>query len=318
LLTYNHQAYIGQALASVLSQQSDFPFEVIVTEDCSTDDTGDIVQVAAASHPDTIRLVRSPVNLNTNVVTTRALDMAQGEYVAFLDGDDYWTSVDKLQKQVSFLDQNTGFSICFHDVVMIDSDGQVIESSFHRTAPAPDVGEYDDIVRSCYIAGPSAMIRRNAIAELPPWFKHAHFGDWPLYILAAEHGSIGFLPEVLGAYRVHAGGYWSGMDEDERLQLCVRFLQLVWEEAPPSRRPALDSALAQISSELLVSQIRKGRWSSAVTTLAIVLAAARRQRRLRLVLAVSAKVRAELHRRLAAKIARRLHRLFDSSWSGRV
>lgn len=268
LVTYNQEAHFEQAVESVLAQQTDFPFEIIISEDCSTDRTGELAEAVATKYPGMITLLRSPANLKTNEVTTRAIEIARGEYVAFIDGDDYWTAVDKLQKQVRFLDSNPGYSLCFHDVVVVNSAGEVIEQSFRRLAPGPDVGEYADIVRCNYIAGPSAMIRRSAIGELPGWFEHAEFGDWPLYILAAERGFIGFMPEVLGAYRQHAGGYWNRMSEEEKLRRCVRMLERVSEHSSPVRHAALSRATAELESDLILCQLRRGAWRSAARTLA--------------------------------------------------
>jgi glycosyltransferase involved in cell wall biosynthesis len=256
LVTYNHEAYIEQALESVLSQKTDFPVEIIITEDCSTDRTGELVEAAAAREPHRIRLVRSAVNTNTNLVTIRALEMAKGEFVAFLDGDDYWTSPDKLSKQVRFLDEHSDCAMCFHDVVMVDSAGRDIAPSYRVKMPTPHAGEYDDIVRSNFIAGPSPMIRRNAISPPPTWLEDAEFGDWPLYILAAEQGSIGFLDESLAAHRVHAGGYWNAMGEEQQFEQCVRFLQRVWREAPPSRRPVVNRSLTTMTCGLLYWRLR--------------------------------------------------------------
>jgi glycosyltransferase involved in cell wall biosynthesis len=254
LLTYNHEAYVGRAIESVLAQDADF--DLIITEDRSTDRTGEIVEAAAAAHPDRIRLIRSEANLNTNKVTTRAIDMAKGEYVAFLDGDDYWTSPSKLSKQAAMLDARPELAIVFCDAEIVDSVGRTTKASFLATAPAPVVGTYTDIAASVYIAGPTAMIRKSAIAALPAWFEHAEFGDWPLYLLAAERGDIGLMPEVMAAYRVHEGGYWSGMAPDEQSRRAIRFLRFMRTVAAPERTAALNRALAEITSRLLVEQVR--------------------------------------------------------------
>ncbi len=102
--TYNHAPFIDQALASVLGQDTSFRFEVIVSEDCSNDATRDIVLRWRDEHPDRIRLLLSERNLRSNEVVARGFRAATGEYVVLLDGDDYWTSPQKLQRQADFLD----------------------------------------------------------------------------------------------------------------------------------------------------------------------------------------------------------------------
>ena len=99
LVTYNHSAYIRQAVESVLAQEADFEWEVLITEDCSTDGTREIVQEYADRHPERIRLLLSKLNQNDNEVVSRGIDAARGTYLALLDGDDYWLGPRKLELQ---------------------------------------------------------------------------------------------------------------------------------------------------------------------------------------------------------------------------
>lgn len=266
LLTYNHEAYIGRAIDSVLAQDADF--ELIITEDRSTDRTGELVEAAAARDPARIRLIRSEVNLNTNRVTTRAIETAGGDYIAFLDGDDYWTDPRKLSKQAAVLEARPELAMVFCDAEIVDAEGRTTAPSFLATAPAPAVGTYADIAASNYIAGPTPLIRRSAVAASPSWFEHAEFGDWPLYLLAAEQGDICLIPEVMAAYRVHGGGYWTGMDADVKARRAIRFMNFLRRVAPARRRAAIDAALAGITARLLVEQVRGRRLPGAVQTLA--------------------------------------------------
>ena len=106
VVTYRHEAFIAQAVESALSQKTDFPIEILISEDCSPDRTREIVTDLQRRHPETIRLFLSERNQNDNEVITRAWKVARGRYIACLDGDDYWTDPLKLQKQVEFLDQH--------------------------------------------------------------------------------------------------------------------------------------------------------------------------------------------------------------------
>ena len=95
--TYNHERFIAQALESVIAQRTDFDFEIIVSEDCSTDSTRQIILDWKARYPDRIRLILSDRNVHSNEVVARAFRAARGTYVALLDGDDFWTYSKKLQ-----------------------------------------------------------------------------------------------------------------------------------------------------------------------------------------------------------------------------
>jgi glycosyltransferase involved in cell wall biosynthesis len=216
LVTYNHAPYIETAIESVLMQETDFDFEVIVTEDCSTDGTREIVQRLAQAHPERIRVLLSERNLNNNSVVRRGLEAARGEYVAMLDGDDYWTSPHKLQKQVDFLHDHPECSACFHSVEVV-YEVETGACNPHGGGPAqrkPDpkprpMSTLADIVRTNFIPTCSIVFRADCCRNLPDWYDGLAAGDWPLSVLCAERGPIAYLDEPMGVYRVHSGGYWS-------------------------------------------------------------------------------------------------------------
>src|SRR5262245_33635756 len=97
--TYNHERFIEQALASVIQQKTTFPYDVVVIEDCSTDRTPELFRDFAASYSNQVRLALAPVNENSNRLFAETWASCGSEFVATLDGDDYWSSPEKLQKQ---------------------------------------------------------------------------------------------------------------------------------------------------------------------------------------------------------------------------
>ena len=115
VMTYNHEKFIRQALDSVLMQETNFEYEILISEDCSTDRTRAIVLEFQQAHPEKVQLLLSTQNIHSNEIVVRGIRAAQGEYIALLDGDDYWTSPLKLQKQVDFLDSHPECSMCFHN-----------------------------------------------------------------------------------------------------------------------------------------------------------------------------------------------------------
>ena len=137
LITYNHEKYVEKALKSVMAQETDFPFEVVVGDDCSNDGTQDILRKIAADYPEhiakgpgdkQIRLFLRKENtggrptLNVYETTMRC----KCRYIAYLEGDDYWTDVHKLQKQVDFLDEHPEYIAVTHKMVMVDADNEMI------------------------------------------------------------------------------------------------------------------------------------------------------------------------------------------------
>jgi glycosyltransferase involved in cell wall biosynthesis len=216
VVTYNHERFVRQALDSVLAQRLLQPFEILVSEDCSTDGTRAIVQGYAERHPHLIRLLLSERNLRSNEVLARGLRAARGRYVALLDGDDYWTSDDKLRAQVGFLDGRPDFTICFHNVEVVDEHSQST-GRLWNAPDQPEVSDLHDLLRGNFIASTSVMYRRAAIADVPLWYDRFLITDWPLHVIYALEGRIGYLDRTLGAYRLHPGGLFSTLDERQKL-----------------------------------------------------------------------------------------------------
>lgn len=130
LITYNHEKYIRKALDSVLAQETDFPFEIVIGEDCSPDDTKNIVKEYRDNYPDKIRLVHREKNTGRPTLNVYETTMkCKGEYLAYLEGDDYWTDTKKLQKQVDFLESHKEYIACTHAHKMIDDEGKDITDS---------------------------------------------------------------------------------------------------------------------------------------------------------------------------------------------
>jgi len=217
LLTYNHERYVAQAIESVLAQQG-VDFELVISEDHSTDGTRAIVDDYAARHPDRIRILTAPANVGMTRAFTRGLEAARGTYVALLDGDDYWTSPHKLRVQMEYLDAHPKCAICFHNVTVAYEDGSVAPHPFHtdepgryfsRGIPKP-VSTLADVAPGNFMQTCSVMFRRGLFGELPEWFTDLVVADWPLHVLNAEHGDIGYIDADMAVYRVHAGGVWTG------------------------------------------------------------------------------------------------------------
>lgn len=122
--TYNHEAYIKQALEGILTQEVSFSYEIIVGDDCSTDGTNEIVRGFVKKYPSVMRLVRNEKNIGEQKNTCRLLRLCKGKYIAVCEGDDYWTEKSKLERQVSFLEQNPSYIGTAHNVLCVDKWGR--------------------------------------------------------------------------------------------------------------------------------------------------------------------------------------------------
>jgi glycosyltransferase involved in cell wall biosynthesis len=226
VVTYNHERYIAQALESALCQHTTFQFEIVIGEDCSTDRTREILNDLATKHPDIIRLRLAPRNQGASRNFAQTFADCRGQYVIILEGDDYWTSPNKLQAQVDALDAHPDWAICFHPALCIYEDDA---AGPPRTPEHWDRSEVTirDLFAQNFMATSSVMFRNRLFGTLPDWFVDVGIGDWALHILNADHGKIGFLPDEMSAYRIHAGGIFSCLSLDEKLIAISRMLSTV-------------------------------------------------------------------------------------------
>jgi len=227
-LSYNQERYIREALDSVLMQECDFKFECIVGDDRSSDSTPEILREYQARHPDRIHPVIREENLGPRRNLADILSRCTGQYVAILDGDDYWTSPHKLQTQVAFMDAHPDCALSFHDVRAITEDGQPYDLEI--CTPRPERTEIEDLLKENYISTCTVMYRWGLVEKLPEWWDKTWVSDYSLHVLHAAHGWIGYIDEEMAAYRIHGDGLWSGQRAADRMDEFVKTLGFIDKE----------------------------------------------------------------------------------------
>jgi len=203
-ITYNHEEYIVQAIESILSQKTNFTFELVIGEDYSTDNTRKIVLDFKARYPDKIKLLLQEKNVGMMQNFIDTLNTCSGTYIALCEGDDYWSDPYKLQKQVNFLETNNVYQACYHNTIDRDENSSKSKVAINAEVNC-DVDLVDLISNRCDIKILSLVMRNNF--TLPIFFKDLAFGDCPLCITLAEKGKIKYIDEIMGTYR-----YWKGDD----------------------------------------------------------------------------------------------------------
>jgi glycosyltransferase involved in cell wall biosynthesis len=207
LITYNHEAYIQEALESVLMQVTEFPKEIVIGEDCSTDRTRAICSEYAEKYPDLIRLIPAEKNIGAMKNFLRTLKECTGKYIAFIEGDDYWTDPLKLQKQVDFLEVNSEYSACFHNVIIKNQRiNEINDRVMHGNGLAKDSFDTGDVLGPWFIASPSFVFVNYTDFVFPDWFVHCVYGDLPFMLLLSLRGKFKYINEVMGIYRLHDTG----------------------------------------------------------------------------------------------------------------
>lgn len=218
--TYNHEKFIAEAIESVLAQKTAFAYRLIVGDDCSTDGTQAIVRHYAGKYPDEVEFFFSPVNLGAlhgDRISVKLLNQCTAKYVAILEGDDYWTDPNKLQRQVDFLERHTECSLCFHNAEMFYEDGSQPPTKL-RPPDQKEISTVEDVLAGMVPIPCTILFRNNLLGELPDCFYKVTNADWVMVVLLAEHGHIGYINEVMAAYRMHPDGMWSRLTPQQRVK----------------------------------------------------------------------------------------------------
>jgi len=227
-ITYNHERYIEQALDGFLMQETEFPFEIIVYDDASTDGTQEIIREYQSKFPRLIFPILQRENQYSKgvrgILARFTFPKARGKYIALCEGDDYWTDPKKLQKQVDVLERNPDFSICFHPVKFVHEGIPGLDRVSH--GKFPEVTTIEELARGNYIPTASCVFRK-CFDELPPWYYECPIGDYPLHMITAQYGKIRFINEVMAVYRVHEKGIWGVSERGCRMMREIEALEIM-------------------------------------------------------------------------------------------
>lgn len=217
MITYNHERFIAQAIEGILMQKTTFPFELVIGEDCSSDGTRALAQRYADQYPGIIRLLPSNINLGMQANAHRTLLACRGEYIAFCEGDDYWTDPNKLDKQVHFLETNQRYSICFHDVIVGQDGGEALFSGKRGCYKPPQTTNLRRLLGGNYLSTASVVMRNVFQGGLPRWVRPLAMADWIIAIFGALHGEIFYIDSIMAVYRIHDAGVWSNSSSKSKI-----------------------------------------------------------------------------------------------------
>jgi len=204
MLTYNQEEYIIQAIEGVLMQKTDFSIQLVIGEDCSTDNTRDIVKDYAQKYPDKIRLILNETNIGLIANYVKTYAQCTGKYVAICDGDDYWIDPFKLQKQVDFLETHSDYAIVYTNNMNLIPSGKILVSDKKDNLA---ITTFDELIFKNYIPSVTALFRNKQLPEgMSKWIGQFPYGDWPTYLwVTVGGGKIYFLDEVTSVYRKNFG-----------------------------------------------------------------------------------------------------------------
>lgn len=206
-ITYNHEKYIKQAIDGFLIQETDFPIEILIHDDASTDSTADIIRSYQLQYPLIVKPTFQTVNQfskGLNVGIDCSLKVAKGEFIALCEGDDYWTDKNKLKTQVDFLKQNSDYSMSSHDV-LFEFDGVLEKQKGYTSQPIIDAS-LEQLLHAGFFIALNSMVFRKSLLEFPPWiYKLQGIHKAMIYMLTSR-GLNHHFPIIMGVKRRHQGG----------------------------------------------------------------------------------------------------------------
>lgn len=210
--TFNHEAYIEDAIRGFLRQKTNFPFEIIIHDDASTDNTRRIIKYYADAYPILIKAILQDINqyrLGKKPIPLSA-GYSKSPYLALCEGDDFWIDESKLQRQLDEMQKHPECDVSFHSATVLHPGGEL--------TPIADYSEYVSIIPpekiisadGAFCPTASLVLKRKIFDRLPDWFyEKAPVGDYYLQVFGALSGGALYLPPAMAVYRAFASNSWS-------------------------------------------------------------------------------------------------------------
>lgn len=241
MITYNHEAYIAEAITGVLMQECNFDIELIIADDNSPDNTQNIVQ-SFKDHKyfGRIKYIKHIQNKGMMENFVWALNQTKGNYVALCEGDDYWTDPYKLQKQVDFLERNKSCVLCFHRSYKVyegSIDLQKVNFNFQ------DRYNTKDILSANWIIYTATILFKNQFVY-PKWFLIVKHGDYALQLFLSTLGELGFIDSYMSVYRKHSLGVSNSFGN--KINITLTETLLAFEKNNPKFRKIVRKKRSQL------------------------------------------------------------------------
>lgn len=249
ILCYNHSKWIAKAISSVLSQKDVNLGTIIIADDASTDDS---IKTIESVLNNKVKILTREKNLGINLNYFDALNYCQSKYVAFLEGDDYWSDPNKITKQLEILENNPDFIACSHPVQVIDQYGNKINETLPnidvRNMPIFDPYYTMPIYPPGFHTG-SLVVKTDIIRQCyRPEFDTSPAKDMAVHYLLCQMGQIGFIPECLGVYRRLEKSAFNKIEMLNRIAMEVR--------THVNLHPMLNGKLAEFHEQILANHTR--------------------------------------------------------------
>lgn len=228
-MVYNHEQYIKQCIEKILMQKCLFDFEIVIGEDCSTDNSRALILELVNKYPGKFKLLFHNKNIGAQENQNLILKDCIGKYVALCEGDDYWIDPYKLQKQVDFLELNNEYTICHHRINLNINEKEELHK-YHINKTTPTTQTLEDITNYNFIYTCSVVFR-NIPLNLPDWSKYLPIGDYTMWLYLAKFGKIYYMPDIMAVYRIGAGVFSSenSISKLQTTNIALHFYKKIFE-----------------------------------------------------------------------------------------
>jgi glycosyltransferase involved in cell wall biosynthesis len=206
VFTYNYQSYLSEAIESILLQKTNFEIEILICDDCSTDNTFEIALSYAEKYPEKVRIYQNPINIGGTKNWIKAIQACKGKYIALLDGDDYFSDSLKLQTQFNTLENNNKYVLCFHSVDEIYDDAPELNKTVefqHETYTLSDF-----MLNGWFVRTSSTFFKNGVLPQtIPDWVHdYPYRYDTILHVFLCMHGDAFNVKKSMSVWRKHKKG----------------------------------------------------------------------------------------------------------------
>lgn len=273
--TYQHEPFIKRCLESILMQETNFLFEIIIGEDESSDGTSKICSAFANNYPDKIRLFlrsRKDVIYINEKPTGRFnflqnMKAAKGKYIALIDGDDYWVDKNKLQEQLTFLENNPDFSLCFTNVCLVNKADDIIVKSLLNYQV--DVFDHETFVAKISPPTLTTVFRKDALPlNLPGDFNKITNADMFLKAIISQEGKVKFINKVTGNKCLHGAGIYAGTSSFQKEENKLKTYEAMLKYFKSKKvKKNIKQAMSITYARLLFNYLKKRNFGQFFSTL---------------------------------------------------
>lgn len=259
VLAYNHQDFLAECLASVCEQHGEFEHEIIFADDCSSDNTWNVFLNQNKKYGRRMVGIRRPHNFGQAKNLIKALERATGDYIAIIEGDDYWSDNLKLHTQISFLNEHLDCSMVFSKISVLSSEtGRIrfLNRQDRLTKNKLTGQDFLDHPSMNLIANfSSCMYRASVLRQLPVDLIDGRLNEIAAAFFSETKGLIGYIPKSMSVYRQHSGGLWTGATRQAQLEMAIQSRQQVKALSDNKWHVQIDREIQRLQSELSASAV---------------------------------------------------------------